>query len=48
VHTTGFNDAAALGLGAGHPRSESLNIVEQFRRRDFGHMEVHQRTPASE
>ncbi|HEY7338058.1 MAG TPA: hypothetical protein VH639_24440 [Bryobacteraceae bacterium] len=40
VHTTGFNDATALGLGGGHPRSESLHIVERFRRRDLGHMEI--------
>ena len=40
VHTTGFNDAAPLGFGVGHPRSESLHIEERFRRRDFGHMEI--------
>lgn len=40
VHTAGFNDAAPLGLGAGHPRSESLHIIERFHRRDFGHMEI--------
>jgi hypothetical protein len=40
VDTSGFNDAIALGLGGGHPRSESLHIVERFRRRDFGHMEI--------
>jgi hypothetical protein len=38
--TTGFNDKAALGLGMGHPRSEALHIIERFRRRDFGYMEI--------
>ena len=40
VDTIGFNDGVALGLGGGHPRSEALHIREQFRRQDFGHMEI--------
>jgi hypothetical protein len=35
VNTAGFNDAAALGLGAGHRRSESLRIIERFHRLNF-------------
>ena len=25
----------------GHPTSEALHVTERFRRRDFGHMELH-------
>jgi hypothetical protein len=39
VETAGFNDRAALDM-AGHPHSEALRVVERYRRRDFGHMEV--------
>jgi hypothetical protein len=39
VETTGFNDRSWLDA-FGHPRSESMRIVERFRRRDFGHMDV--------
>ena len=39
VETAGFNDKTQLDL-IGHPHSEALRIVERFRRRDFGHMEV--------
>jgi len=39
VETAGFNDKTPLDL-IGHPHSEALRIVERFRRRDFGHMEV--------
>jgi len=39
VDTVGFNDKTWLDLG-GHPHSEALRIVERYRRRDFGHMEV--------
>jgi hypothetical protein len=39
VETAGFNDRTALDA-LGHPHSESLRVVERFRRRDFGHLEV--------
>ncbi len=39
VETAGFNDRTRLDL-IGHPHSEALRIVERFRRRDFGHMDV--------
>jgi len=39
VETAGFNDRTPLDL-IGHPHSEALRIVERFRRRDFGHMEI--------
>ena len=39
VDTVGFNDRTWLDA-LGHPRSESMHIVERFRRSDFGHMEI--------
>jgi hypothetical protein len=39
VETAGFNDKTWLDLSA-HPHSEALRIVERYRRRDFGHMDV--------
>ena len=39
VETAGLNDKAWLDL-SGHPRSETLRIVERYHRRDFGHMDV--------
>jgi hypothetical protein len=39
VETIGFNERSWLDA-LGHPRSESMRIVERFRRRDFGHMDV--------
>jgi hypothetical protein len=39
VESTGFNDRGWLDL-MGHPRSESLRMVERLRRRDFGHLDV--------
>jgi hypothetical protein len=39
VDTVGFNDKAWLDV-LGHPRSEAMHLVERFRRRDFGHMDV--------
>ena len=39
VETAGFNDKTWLD-GIGHPHSEGLRIVERYRRRDFGHMDV--------
>jgi hypothetical protein len=38
VTTAGFNDKGWLD-SAGHPQTESLKIIERYRRRDFGHME---------
>jgi hypothetical protein len=37
--TMGFNDRSWLDA-TGHPHGESLHIVERFRRRDFGHMDM--------
>lgn len=39
IETTGFKETSWLDL-LGHPRSESMRIVERYRRRDFGHMDV--------
>ena len=39
VETAGFNDRTWLD-GMGHPHSEALRVVERYRRRDFGHMDV--------
>ncbi len=39
VETAGFNDQTALDIG-GHRHSDQLRVVERFRRRDFGHLEV--------
>jgi len=39
VDTIGFNDKGWLDV-IGHPKSESMHIVERYRRRDFGHMDV--------
>ena len=39
VESTGFNGKAWLDY-AGHPATESLRVIERFRRQDFGHMEV--------
>jgi hypothetical protein len=39
VETNGFNEASWLD-GFGHPRSESMRIRENYRRRDFGHMDM--------
>lgn len=39
VESAGFNDKAPLDA-AGHPRSETLRVVERFHRRDFGHLDV--------
>jgi len=37
VDTTGFNDRGGI---IGRPHSDALHIVERFRRRDFGHLEI--------
>ena len=39
VDTIGLNDRAWLDA-FGHPRSESMQITERYRRRDFGHMDL--------
>jgi hypothetical protein len=39
VETTGFNEESWLD-GFGHPRSETMRITENYRRRDFGHMDL--------
>ena len=39
VDTIGLNDRTWLDA-LGHPRSESMHLVERFRRSDFGHMEI--------
>jgi hypothetical protein len=39
VETAGFNDKSALDA-MGHPHGEALRVVERYRRRDFGHLDV--------
>jgi len=39
VETSGFHDRGWLD-GFGHPHSDTLRVVERFRRRDFGHMDI--------
>ncbi|PWU07675.1 MAG: hypothetical protein C5B51_09575 [Terriglobia bacterium] len=39
VETAGFNDKAPLD-GMGHPHSEALRVIERYRRRDFGHLDI--------
>jgi len=39
VDTVGFNDKSWLDA-TGHPHSDALHVVERFRRRDFGHLDV--------
>lgn len=39
VETVGLNNRAALDL-IGHPRSESMRIIERYRRRDAGHLDI--------
>jgi hypothetical protein len=39
VETAGFNDRGWLDI-EGHPHTEALRIIERFRRRDFGHMDL--------
>jgi hypothetical protein len=40
VDTTGFKDAGWLDTRKARPHSDALHVTEQFRRRDFGHMEL--------
>jgi len=37
VRTTGFNDKTWLD-DVGHPHSESLSVIERYRRPDYGHL----------
>jgi len=37
--TTGFNDKSWLD-DPGHPHTTALLVIERFRRKDFGHMEI--------
>jgi hypothetical protein len=39
VETAGFNDKSTLDV-MGHPHGEALRVVERYRRRDFGHLDV--------
>jgi len=39
AETIGFNDKSWLDDG-GHPHSDAMHVIERFRRRDFGHMDV--------
>ena len=39
VDTVGFNGKSWLDI-IGHPQSEAAHLVERYRRRDFGHMDV--------
>jgi Domain of unknown function (DUF3471) len=39
VDTAGFNDRGWLDI-EGHPHTEALHIIERYRRRDFGHMDL--------
>jgi hypothetical protein len=39
VETAGFNDKTPLDI-MGHPHSDQLRVVERFRRRDFGHLDI--------
>ena len=39
VDSMGFNDRTWLDDG-GHPHSEELHVIERYRRRDFGHMDL--------
>jgi hypothetical protein len=38
VETAGFNDKTRLDIF--HPHSDQLHVVERFRRRDFGHLDL--------
>jgi hypothetical protein len=39
VDTTGFNDSETI-LPGGRPHTDALHLIERFRRRDFGHLEI--------
>ena len=39
VESNGYNDRTWLDRD-GHPHSEGLRVTEQYRRKDFGHMDI--------
>ena len=39
VETVGFHDLGWLDR-RGHPHSDALRVIERFRRRDVGHLEI--------
>jgi hypothetical protein len=39
VDTAGFNDQSWLD-DPGHPHTEALHVIERFRRKDFGHLDI--------
>jgi hypothetical protein len=39
VETAGFKESSWLDA-FGHPRSESMHVIERYRRRDFGHIDL--------
>ena len=39
VDTVGFNDRSWLDR-MGHPHSDALHVIERFRRRDVGHLDI--------
>jgi hypothetical protein len=39
IESAGYNDRTWLDA-SGHPRSEQLRMIERYRRRDFGHMDI--------
>jgi hypothetical protein len=40
VETTGFRDGGWLDTRKGRPHSDALRVIERFRRRDFGHLDL--------
>jgi len=40
VESSGFNDKTWLDTTMGHPASDALHVIERFRRKDFGTLEV--------
>jgi len=39
MDTAGFNDQSWLD-DPGHPHTEALHVIERFRRKDFGHLDI--------
>ena len=39
VETIGFNDRSWLD-NPGHPHTDAMKVIERFKRRDFGHMDI--------
>ena len=40
VETVGFNGKTWVDTGKGHPLTEEGKVIERFRRKDFGHLEM--------